>query len=114
MSGPSTTISSPCFASRSRSSGERAAAAIAPCSLSTTARGVPAGAKTPNQAEATTSMPASFSVGTSGKLPERALPVVASARSLPAFTCASTIGMWFCDRSTSPASSAVTACPPPG
>ena len=51
------------------------------------AGGVFAGANRPCQLVTTTSIPCSFSVGTSGREETRLLPVTASALRLPALTC---------------------------
>src|SRR5206468_6037113 len=54
--------------------------------------GVLAGAKKPYHCcTSTPSMPASFSVGTSGSSAERLGPAIAKARSLPDFTCGSAV-----------------------
>jgi len=59
--------SAPIRASRSRISGVRSAAVIVSLSRATTAGGVPAGAKTPNQVDTSNpARPLSFIVGTSG------------------------------------------------
>ena len=56
--------------------------------------GVRAGAKKPIQlVTAKPGSAASATVGRSGTAAERTAPMVASGRSLPAFTCGSTVGM---------------------
>jgi hypothetical protein len=55
---------------------------------------VPAGAKRPIQLiTSKPGNPASATVGSSGAAADRVLPITASARSLPAFTCGSTVGI---------------------
>src|SRR6185437_12819383 len=65
--------------------GEASQPAIAPFSLATMSRGVPAGASTPNHDDASNpGRPDSASVGRSGNAAARAPLVTASARSFPA------------------------------
>ncbi|CUJ32708.1 Uncharacterised protein [Achromobacter xylosoxidans] len=77
--------SMPCNLSCLTTSGDFNAAWIAPLSLSTTSRGVRAGATTPCQAAASSGgPPLSPKVGTSGNCSERSYAGTAMARSLPA------------------------------
>ena len=78
----------PSFVNRSTTSGDVSALLIARFSVSITAFGVLAGAKKPNQPEATTLLsPSSLNVGTSGSRRRALLPVVARRRILPARYC---------------------------
>ena len=77
----------------------------------TMAAGVPLGAITPSQMVASyPGTPASDSVGRSGMMAERVRPVVATALTLPAFTCSTMVGMASNIRSTWPPSTSVRAC----
>src|SRR2546430_3745680 len=82
--------SAPWFAICSRISGVAMVFTVAASRRSTTAPGVPLGSIRPYQVpEKYSGMPASATVGTSGRAGERLVPPTASARSFPARTCGS-------------------------
>ena len=99
---------------RSRISGERSAFTAASLSLSTTSRGVLAGAPAACQDVTTRSeKPASAIVGTSGSWAARVFAVTASARILPALSWVATVPRFWNDASTCPPSRSVTTAAPP-
>src|SRR5262249_40264535 len=104
----------PACASLRRTSASVSAAWKAPLSLAMTAGAVPAGASVPAHWLATVSeKPCSTKVGTSGKMAERSCDVAASALSLPALTCAMTVGTSPNRPSSRPPKRSVTACDAP-
>src|SRR6185503_13543589 len=113
-SGPRATTSMP-LVSRSSwlTSGSAIALRSSSTSLSMIGFGVPAGARMPHQACATTSMPSSLSVGTSGMVCERLSPVRTSARILPPLTCCACAAVEAMASSTWPPITSVESGPPP-
>src|ERR1035437_337827 len=113
-SGVLPTGTAPCDVSRSRRSGELRARTISPCSRSTMAPGVFAGADTPYQLVTSyPGIPLSATVGIFGTAGERLAPVTASARSLPPRTYWITVGRLPNISEVWPASSSTAAGPPP-
>src|SRR6266545_2876536 len=102
----------PCLRNVSCVSGARRTSPISRLSLATIARGVFAGAKSPNQSfTSIPGMPASTALGMSGAPAKRVAEDTASALTFPAFNCPCAVSGERNDTGTSPASTAVSALP---
>ena len=93
--------------------GSVAALAAAARSFCTTGSGVPAGTNSADHCANCTGWPAPFRLGSSGSEVSGLSPQCASARSLPALMCESTLAGPVDSASTCPPSSASTAGPAP-
>ena len=110
-SGPPSSGSTPCGRHAAITSFDFTASRTARESLSSTSRGVPAGAASPNQiAVSKSGIPDSIIVGTSGRMPGRLLPADASSLSLPSWTSEITAVAGENITWTRPASRSVAAC----